>query len=214
MEIIPEIAAKEGFRPLKVLTIEAEIPKISRRSLTSAKSPPAVEELLNCSKRTLALLSLSSPRRAWSPGSRPQVHPARVWPYRAVGSLFFQSLTGQYTVKLEAARLAGYMAMFFGGICDPITILQLDPLVHTIEDKLKKVLTFKFDIALQPYGRDTQVKGLGLSELPVAAHIPTEVGILGKVLGRTQEQSKTVVNLAKVFFIHAPIRDMLLLWGT
>jgi hypothetical protein len=92
--------------------------------------------------------------------------------------------------------------MFFGGIRDPILISQLDQLATTVEDTLRVVLPYDFELALHTYGKDSILVG---SNLPSTSDGQvTEVGILVKVLAPTQEQADAIANLAKVFFTHAP----------
>ena len=120
---------------------------------------------------------------------------------RVSGSKFLPLPQDKYTIKLEAARVTGHMAMFIGSIRDPILISQLDALTPMIEDRLRTVFTFKFDLLVRLYGKDPLIKGLDTSK---STSFPTDVGVLGKVLASTQEEAKAVANLAKVFFIHAP----------
>ncbi|KAK4452238.1 hypothetical protein QBC34DRAFT_457281, partial [Podospora aff. communis PSN243] len=120
---------------------------------------------------------------------------------RISGSKFVPIAEDKYTIKLEAARVTGHMAMFVGSIRDPILISQLDSLVPMIEDRLRSVYSFKFELLIRLFGKDPLVKGLDTSSF---TPIPTDVGVLGKVLASTQEEAKAVANLAKVFFIHAP----------
>lgn len=120
---------------------------------------------------------------------------------RVSGSRFVEvERGGRYTVKLEAARVTGYMACWVGSIVDPVLIGRLDGLVPMVEERLRTVFEFDFEMQVRVYGKDSLVKGLG-SE---GRGFPTDVGVLGKVLAKTQEQAKAVANLAKVFFIHAP----------
>ena len=121
---------------------------------------------------------------------------------RVSGSQFLPAVQGRYTVKLEGARRAGYSAMFFGGIRDPILIAQLDQLAPMIEDTIRTVLPYEFELAIHTYGKDSL---LAEPHLPLRTSCPvTEVGVLGKVLASSQEKANAVANLAKVFFIHAP----------
>ncbi|KAK4234663.1 hypothetical protein C8A03DRAFT_18477 [Achaetomium macrosporum] len=120
---------------------------------------------------------------------------------RVTGSKFSPAADGTYTVKLEGARVAGYTAMFIGGIRDPIMISQLDCLIPMIQDKLRAVVSCQFELAIQLYGHNPLVKGL---DLGCHGYAPAEIGVLGKVLAPTQDDAKTVANLAKVFFTHAP----------
>ncbi|KAK4168311.1 hypothetical protein QBC43DRAFT_296961 [Cladorrhinum sp. PSN259] len=117
---------------------------------------------------------------------------------RVTRSKFMPVSHGGYTIKLEAARKSGYLAIFIGGIRDPIMISQLNLLVPLIEQRLHAVFDFEFKLAVKFYGKDSVVNGVSL---PSSLH---EVGVLGKVLASTQEQAKAVANLAKVFFIHVP----------
>ncbi|KAK0701306.1 hypothetical protein B0H67DRAFT_614359 [Lasiosphaeris hirsuta] len=120
---------------------------------------------------------------------------------RVSGSSFLPVPKDMYTVKLEAARVTGHMAMFIGSIRDPILISQLDALVPMIEDRLRTVYTFKFELLVRLYGKGALVEGPDMSRF---TSLPTDVGVLGKVLASTQEEAKAVANLAKIFFIHAP----------
>ncbi|KAK3987284.1 hypothetical protein QBC44DRAFT_351900 [Cladorrhinum sp. PSN332] len=117
---------------------------------------------------------------------------------RVTGSKFIPVPENAYTIKLEAARQSGYLAIFIGGIRDPIMISQLDLLVPIVQQRLHAVFPFDFKLALKFYGRDSLAGGVSL---PPSLH---EVGVLGKVLASTQEEAKAVANLAKVFFIHVP----------
>jgi len=121
---------------------------------------------------------------------------------RVSGSEFLPVAEGQYTIKLEGARLTGHAAMFFGGIRDPILISQLDRLVPIIEDTIRTVLPYDFELALHTYGKDSLLAEPEL--LCTSGSLVAEVGVLGKILAPTQEKADAVANLAKVFFIHAP----------
>ncbi|KAK4665312.1 hypothetical protein QC763_400840 [Podospora pseudopauciseta] len=107
----------------------------------------------------------------------------------------------KYTIKLEAAKVTGHLAIFIGGIRDPIMQSQLnDLLVPMIKKRLHQVYTFDFDLSFKFYGQTPLIPGIA----PQPAHFPTEIGVLGKVLAQTPAQAKAVANLAKVYFVHAP----------
>ncbi|KAK4175128.1 hypothetical protein QBC36DRAFT_28611 [Triangularia setosa] len=107
----------------------------------------------------------------------------------------------KYTIKLEAAKVTGHLAIFLGGIRDPIMQSQLtDLLVPMIKKRLHQVYTFDFDLNFKFYGQTPLISGIA----PQPAHFPVEIGVLGKVLAQTSEQAKAVANLAKVFFVHVP----------
>ncbi|KAK0614840.1 hypothetical protein B0T17DRAFT_497656 [Bombardia bombarda] len=124
---------------------------------------------------------------------------------RVRGSKFRPLPEGKYTVKLEAARVAGYKAMFIGGIRDPIMIGQLDNLVPMLKDRLHANFSFPFELEVQLYGKEEIVKGLGHAYAgQEQSYGNREVGVLGKILAETQEKATTVAQLAKTYFIHAP----------
>ena len=125
---------------------------------------------------------------------------------RVRGSKFLPHPEGRYTVKLEAARTTGYMAILFGSICDPIMISQLDRLSPMIRNKLRTILAFEFRLGIQFYGKDRLGEG---HDHVIGAGIPTRLGILVKALAPTQEQAKAVVSMAKVFLIHTPYAGQL-----
>ncbi|KAK5653021.1 hypothetical protein OQA88_9307 [Cercophora sp. LCS_1] len=118
---------------------------------------------------------------------------------RVSGSRFVEVEKDEYAIKLEAARVTGHMACWVGSIVDPVLIERLDGLVPMVEERLRSVFGFGFEMQVKIFGKDSLVKGLGGER-----NFPTDVGVLGKVLAETQEQAKAVANLAKVFFIHAP----------
>jgi hypothetical protein len=115
-----------------------------------------------------------------------------------------------YTVKLEGAALAGYRAVAFAGIRDPLLLRQLDnflaELRRVIERKVSDSPGLKSDqyaLNFRIYGRDGT---LGPLE-PQASEIGHEVGLLIDVVAPTQELAAAILPIVFHTGLHHPIPE-------
>lgn len=117
---------------------------------------------------------------------------------------------GEYTLKLEAARVTGYQSSFIGAFRDPILISQLDtwlPAVRKIVDS-RMSGGFEYETKFVLYG----INGV-MGRLEPNTSLPKEVGILVQCKAATQEQSFEVANRTKMAITHAPYPGQLATGG-
>ncbi|KAH8890618.1 hypothetical protein GQ53DRAFT_650288 [Thozetella sp. PMI_491] len=109
---------------------------------------------------------------------------------------------GEYTVKLEGARVNGYQAIFLGALRDPILVQQLDSWIEVIRGYVKERISdfgYDYDLKIHTYG----VNGV-MGPLEPDSSVGKEVFIAGQARAATQEQADQVANIAKFAFTHAP----------
>ncbi|KAK6332286.1 hypothetical protein TWF696_003005 [Orbilia brochopaga] len=112
---------------------------------------------------------------------------------------------GEYTVKLEGARVAGYHTIFIGALRDPILLSQLDGWIAWIEGMVKsQVRGFEYEVKIHRYG----VNGV-MGSLEPDTSIGKEVCIVGQVKAATQAQADQVASMTKFGFTHAPYAGQL-----
>lgn len=120
---------------------------------------------------------------------------------RVRGAKFIAESEGEYTVKLEAARVSGYQTSFVGAFRDPILISQLDTWIPLIERGVRDSNKgFEFDLKIHLYG----LNGVMGSLEPDTTTIPKEVCLVVHVRAPTQEQANDVATNTKNRLTHAP----------
>jgi len=117
-----------------------------------------------------------------------------------------------YTVKLEAAALAGYQSIIVGGIRDPYIIGQLDSWLatvrsyiyqsvsHVLGDELDKS---SYSLIFHTYGINAVMGSLE----PDLKHLPHEVGIVLEATAPTQDLAHKLAQLSRQPLLHYPIRQ-------
>jgi hypothetical protein len=121
---------------------------------------------------------------------------------RCRGAKFEPVQDGQYTVKLEAARQAGYHSTFFGGFSDPILIMQWEDLAKRIRAYVSECCPYPHNLKLTSYGMGDDV-----SMFPVRSgieKIPSTLGVCGESKASTQAQADAVINATRIACIHGP----------
>ncbi|EXJ91695.1 hypothetical protein A1O3_00245 [Capronia epimyces CBS 606.96] len=121
---------------------------------------------------------------------------------RVRGAKFIPVPDGQYTVKLEAARTAGYHSTFFGGFADPILISQIDDVVARIRSHVASVCKFDYDLKLITYGSGDNISMF--AEARRADGSPQSVAITGEARADTQDKATHVINAARIACMHIP----------
>ncbi|KAF2715295.1 hypothetical protein K504DRAFT_368296 [Pleomassaria siparia CBS 279.74] len=133
------------------------------------------------------------------------------------GQFTFSTDAGlKYQVKLEAATVDGYRAMFLGSIKDressyhsclsisdsELTILtrQIDAFLGSVKGYVKSQVSIKgtWDLDFHIYGKDAA------SSLPDHIGEASEVFLVAEALGSSQELATSVTHTAKVATIHGP----------
>jgi hypothetical protein len=125
---------------------------------------------------------------------------------RVYGSEFHPT---EYTVKLEAAQLAGYRSEVIGGITDPFILEDLDAWLedakagaaYTVERALGERAGEGYDIFYRAYGHNA-VSG-GTPGIPAGGL--KEIGLHIIVLAPTQEKAERIAAQAGHTVLHHPI---------
>ncbi|KAH7122678.1 hypothetical protein B0J11DRAFT_608191 [Dendryphion nanum] len=106
-----------------------------------------------------------------------------------------------YQVKLEAASVIGYRAMYMGSFKDPILISYLDILLPRIKGYVStqhEDVGGKWALDFHTYGRDQ------VSALPENAGEASEVFLIGEALADTQDLASSIASAARIATVHAP----------
>lgn len=118
---------------------------------------------------------------------------------RVTGSRFEPS-SGP-TLKLEAAKLAGYRSIFIGGVRDPILIGQVEAFLDRVEKRVGMLHPALADgtaqLTFHVYGRNAV---MGTSE--PCGGVPHEIGILGEVTAPSQEMATAICTTARIGVLH------------
>lgn len=119
---------------------------------------------------------------------------------RVRGVKFVPEPEGEYTVKLEAARVNGYQNTFVGAFRDPILISQLDTWLPLVEKTVKdKIPGYDYETKIHTYG----INGV-MGSLERDPSVAKEVCIVVQCRAPTQEQANEVANRTKIHLTHAP----------
>ncbi|KAH8671535.1 hypothetical protein BX600DRAFT_496218 [Xylariales sp. PMI_506] len=119
---------------------------------------------------------------------------------RVRGARFVPDPPGSYTVKLEAARTAGYHSIFFGGFSDPILIAHSDIIVEMVKEHVASLISFDYDLKLTVYGKADSISMFPNSNTEITQ--PASLAICGESRASTQNQANQVVNAARVACMH------------
>jgi hypothetical protein len=107
---------------------------------------------------------------------------------------------GQYTVKLEGARVNGYQTIFLGAFRDPILLQQVDSFIEFVNAYVKdKFQNVDYDIKIHKYG----INGV-MGSLEPDTTIGKEVFIAAQVRAPTQELADNVASMTKHAIVHGP----------
>ncbi|RYP29246.1 hypothetical protein DL767_006845 [Monosporascus sp. MG133] len=113
--------------------------------------------------------------------------------------VYTKETKGIYQIKLEAAKLAGYRAMYLGAHKDPVLIGQMEKFLATVKGYVK----MEHADVTEPWELEWHIIGKGDN-----GNIPQEVALIGEALAPTQELATSIVAKAKVATIHAPYRGL------
>ncbi|KAL6249302.1 hypothetical protein RBB50_003155 [Rhinocladiella similis] len=120
---------------------------------------------------------------------------------RVRGATFTPTSKGEYTVKLEAARTAGFHSTFFGGFSDPVLISQLDVLIEMVRNHVASVCKFEYELKLTTYGNGDDIS-MFKGAKHASEHISASAAVAGEARAATQEEATRVINAARVACMH------------
>lgn len=121
---------------------------------------------------------------------------------RVRNAKFVPEAEGEYTVKLEGARVNGYHTIFLGALRDPILLQQIEPWIEEIKGYVKERIEefgYEYDLKFHKYG----INGV-MGPLEPDHSVGKEVFIAGQARAATQDQADQVATMAKFAFTHAP----------
>ena len=114
--------------------------------------------------------------------------------------------SSQYTLKLEGATKVGYRSIFIAGARDPIFIREVDNLARIVKESVERALPYRFgedyQLLFHIYGKD----GVMREWEPVKDIRSHELGMVGEVVGRTQEIAHTICTYAHGVMLHYPYK--------
>lgn len=119
---------------------------------------------------------------------------------RVSGGKFVPVAEGQYTVKLEGARVCGFRSAFIGAFRDPILIGQIENFMARVKAYVRSRIDFDYDLKLNLYGID----GVMGAREPEKWTIPKEVFLSGEVRASSQAQAVQVASVARLACVHGP----------
>lgn len=119
---------------------------------------------------------------------------------RVTGGKFIPVEPGEYTVKLEGARVSGYRSSFIGAFRDPILISQVEAYLQRVEEYVKTRVDFAYELVLHKYGLNAVMGALD----PGDGATPKEICLCGEARASTQAQANQVVNIARIACVHGP----------
>ncbi|KAH6673862.1 hypothetical protein B0J14DRAFT_541615 [Halenospora varia] len=117
---------------------------------------------------------------------------------------FSQAVALPYTVKLEAAKLSGYRAMFMGGIRDPILIKYFADFKARIREFVASqnpsIASPDFwKLGFHVYGDNGVMESLEPGD---PDYQPREIFIVGEVLASTQQLASSIASTARIACVH------------
>ncbi|KAK5956201.1 hypothetical protein OHC33_002775 [Knufia fluminis] len=125
---------------------------------------------------------------------------------RVRGAKYKPEPEGQYTVKLEGARVNGYNTIVLGAMRDPILLSQLDSWIASIEVMVaERCSGIDFELKIHKYG----VNGVMGPLEPDTTTVPKEVFVAVQAKAATQDEANEIASAAKLGLTHMPYPDQL-----
>lgn len=105
------------------------------------------------------------------------------------------------TVKLEAARPAGYRTVSIAGARDPVFIAQVDDIIDAVRDRVadnfSHIPADRYRLMVHLYGKNG-VMGT-LEPTPVTGH---ELGVVLEAVAETPQLADTICGFARSTMLH------------
>ncbi|WP_410641756.1 acyclic terpene utilization AtuA family protein [Amycolatopsis sp. lyj-346] len=127
---------------------------------------------------------------------------------RVEGSEFH--VAGQYTIKLEGARITGYETMSFSAIRDPRILADIDAWAELMRTVITQRVAQTLELADDEYAFDLRLYGHNavLAELEPESGPPREVGVMLLVNAPDQATATAVAKVANPLMLHLPAPGM------
>ena len=126
---------------------------------------------------------------------------------RVTGSDWVAS--GDYTVKLEGARLAGYQSTILVTLREPRYVREVEAWVARLSAFLEGEIRTRMDLTPEDYALEFRIigKSATLGALETRKGDPVEVGVLAIVTAPSQERASEIAKLSNPFLLHYPLTD-------
>lgn len=113
----------------------------------------------------------------------------------------------RYTVKLEGARVAGYQTILIAILRDPRYVAAVQDWCDDIAVRHADRVAQRMGLGPQDYSLELRLVGQNatLGALEPRAGSAAEVGVMGIVTARTQEQANDIGKLLNPFLLHHPL---------
>jgi hypothetical protein len=127
---------------------------------------------------------------------------------RVEGSRF--ELAGQYTIKLEGARVTGYETMSFTAIRDPHILARIEEWAALMHEVLAGRVRQTLNLDPAEYAVDIRLYGYNavLGAIDPASGPPREVGVMLLVNAPDQATATAIAKIANPLMLHLPTPDM------
>lgn len=116
---------------------------------------------------------------------------------------------GDYTVKLEGARLVGYQSTVLVTLREPRYVKAAEAWVKRLDGFLKGEIAGRMGLSEAEYALDFRIigKNATLGALETSTAEPPEVGVMLIVTAASQERAGEIAKLANPFLLHYPLTD-------
>jgi hypothetical protein len=127
---------------------------------------------------------------------------------RVEGSRFH--VAGQYTIKLEGARITGYETMSFAGVRDPLVLADIDGWADLMRKMIEHRVAGTLGLADGEYAFDLRLYGHNavLDDLEPESGPPREVGAMLLVSASDQATATAIAKVANPLMLHLPLPGM------
>ncbi|KDN22035.1 acyclic terpene utilization AtuA family protein [Amycolatopsis rifamycinica] len=127
---------------------------------------------------------------------------------RVEGSRFH--VAGQYTIKLEGARITGYETVSFSAIRDPRILADVDAWAELMRALIAQRVRQTLELADDEYAFDLRLYGHNavLDDLEPESGPPREVGVMLLVNAPDQATATAIAKVANPLMLHLPAPGM------
>jgi len=106
------------------------------------------------------------------------------------------------TIKIEGVKLAGYRTISIGGIREQLMINNLDSIIEQVRGQVSESLKGKinsddYELNFRKYGLNAVEGGTNVSDI-----LPSEVGLIIDVVGKTQDIANNVCANTRAKILH------------
>ena len=167
----------------------------------------------HCTPHTVSahmLYENSDPFILYEPGGHLDVTAARYTALddtsvRVTGSVWVPS--DRYTVKLEAARVAGYQTLLLATVRDRRYVENIRAWVDDIARRHAQRVANRMGLGPEEYSCELRIIGVEatLGALETRCEAPAEAGVMGIITAPTQERANEIGKLLNPFLLHHPL---------